>query len=238
MAKAKTKDEVATDVAVIPNQEVATVEERQARVGQGSQNVTQRDMMIPRLKLLQKISPEVDKSDAKWIEGAEVGMIMNSVSSELFDATFCVNLSFDHKFTIWKKRKFGSGLFGSGETESECVQMLEDKNEIVEQYDITETPTHLMLLLDSEGEAKGVALLDMPGTKAKVSRRWNTLISEQEGQGNPRFGCIWELSSISEDSPNGSYSNFKVDLVVVAGDETYQAAEAAYDSFFANDTAV
>ena len=216
----------------IGSQEVANIEERSSRVGQGSQNVTQRDIMIPRLKLLQKISPEVDKSDAKFVEGAEVGMIMNSVSNEFMDATFVVNLNFDHSIVVWKKRKFGGGMFGSYANESEAIAALEAAHEVVEQYDIAENPTHLVMLLDGEGNPKGIALLDMPGTKAKISRKWNTLIQEQEDKGNPRFGCIWELSSTSEDSPNGTYANYSIDLVVVAGDEIFDAASAAYDNFF------
>ena len=55
---------------------------------------------------------------------------------------------------------------------------------------------------------------------------------EQEEAGNPRFGCVWELGVSNESSPNGPYYNFDVNFVVVAPDEIYAAAQAAFDTFF------
>ena len=38
--------------------------------GSGLENVTSEDMAIPRLKILQALSPEVNKNDGKYVEGA------------------------------------------------------------------------------------------------------------------------------------------------------------------------
>ena len=208
--------------------------ERQERVGQGSENVTTADLALPRLKLLQALSPEVTKGSAQYIAGAEPGLMMNSLNNNLFNSLFVINLHYDRKVAVWKKRKFGGGMFGSFQTEAEATRALEEKNELVDQYDIVDNPTHLVMLLSDTGEPKGVALLDMPSTKSKVSRKWNSLIAEQEEAGNPRFGCVWELGVSSEQSPNGQYYNFDVNFVVVAPDEIYAAAQAAFDTFFGN----
>lgn len=159
-------------------------------------------------------------------------MIMNNLSNELATSKFVINLHFDHKVVVWKKRKFGGGMWGSYETEADARVALEEANEIAEQYDISENPTHLVMLLSDEGEPQGVALLDMPGTKAKVSRRWNSLISEKEADGHPRFGCVWELGVSSESNQNGPYYNYHIEFITEAPDEIYAAAEAAFDAFF------
>lgn len=213
---------------------VTNIEERQERVGQGSENVTTSDLALPRLKLLQALSPEVTKSSAQYIQGAEPGFIMNSLNGNLHNSLFVINLHYDRKTVVWKKRKFGAGMFGTFETESEALMALEEKKEIVDQYDIIDNPTHLVMMLSDTGEPKGIALLDMPGTKAKVSRKWNSLIAEQEEAGNPRFGCVWELGVNDASSPNGPYYNYDVNFVVVAPDEIYAAAQAAFDAFFGN----
>ena len=213
---------------------VTNIEERQTRVGQGSENVTTADLALPRLKLLQALSPEVTKGSAQFVQGAEPGLIMNSLNSNLYSGLFVINLHYDRKTSVWKKRKFGGGMFGSFETEAEALRALEEKNEVVDQYDIVDNPTHLVMLLSETGEPKGVALLDMPSTKSKVSRKWNSLIAEQEEAGNPRFGCVWELGVSNESSPNGPYYNYDVNFVVVAPDEIYEAAQAAFDTFFGN----
>lgn len=213
---------------------VTNIDERQERVGQGSENVTTSDLALPRLKLLQALSPEVTKASAQYVAGAEPGFIMNSLNGNLHNSLFVINLHYDRKIVVWKKRKFGAGMFGTFETEAEAIQALEEKNEIVDQYDIVDNPTHLVMMLSDIGEPKGIALLDMPGTKAKVSRKWNSLIAEQEEAGNPRFGCVWELGVSSETSQNGAYYNYGVNFVVVAPDEIYAAAQAAFDTFFGN----
>lgn len=205
---------------------------RQQRVGQGSESVTARDMAIPRLKLLQQMNEEVMHGNAKYIEGARAGLILNSVSRELYNALFVINLNFTHKVVVWRKRAAGSGMFGTFDDEVQARAALADAGEDEGNYDITDNPEHLVLILSPEGEPKGYALLDLPGTKAKISRQWNTLIHEQEQIGNPRFGCVWQLGVQSESNTKGNYYNFSVKLVVQAPDEIYAAAEAARDAFF------
>jgi len=219
-----------TDVAI--KGQATNLERRQQQVGRGSENVTKDDLALPRLKLLQALNPEVTKGSAQYIPEAETGMIMNSLNSKLFNKLFIINLHYDRKTVVWRKRKFGGGMFGTYMDEAEALQALADAKEDAAQYDISDNPTHLVMLLSDSGEPMGVALLDMPGTKAKISRKWNSLIAEQEEAGNPRFGCVWELGVTNETSQNGPYFNYDIDFVVVAPDEIYAAAENAFNSFF------
>ena len=50
----------------------------EADANAGSQNMTQEDLALPFLKVLGQLSPEVNKQNAKFITGAEPGMIVNS----------------------------------------------------------------------------------------------------------------------------------------------------------------
>ena len=66
------------------NGALATVNfETDASVQTGT--VTQDDLALPFLKILGQLSPEVNKRDGKYVEGAEPGMIYNSVTGELFN---------------------------------------------------------------------------------------------------------------------------------------------------------
>ena len=49
--------------------------------GSGLENVTSEDMAIPRLKILQALSPEVNKNDGKYVEGASAGDVINTVTN-------------------------------------------------------------------------------------------------------------------------------------------------------------
>lgn len=205
---------------------------RESRVGQGSQNVSTADMAIPRIKLLQATNPEVQPSEAQFVEGAQAGMLMNSLNNELYTSLFVINLHFTRCVNAWRKRTMGGGLFGSFDTEAEAIAKLEAEGEPVSNYDISENPTHLILLINEDGEPQGIALLDMPSSKIKKSKKWNSLIAEQEKQGNPRFGCVWQLSVVADKNNKGPFSNLDVELVAHAPDEIYAAATNAYDSFF------
>ena len=52
----------------------------------GSEDVTANDVIIPRLDIIQGLSPQKDKTHAKYIKGAEEGVIFNSVTGELYDS--------------------------------------------------------------------------------------------------------------------------------------------------------
>lgn len=222
-----------TTIASASAKEIAT---RSQNVGKGSEGVRASDMAIPRLKLLQMISPEVTPGHAQQVEGATAGMYMNSVSNELHSSLFVVNLNFTRKTVIWRKRKSGGGMVATCESEAEARTYLQEQGLNESDHDISENPTHLVLMLDEAGVPKGVALLDMPGTKIKVSKKWNSLISEQEEAGNPRFGCVWQLGVKSESNNSGNFFNNSVEFITTAPKDIYEAAETAYNAFFGGST--
>ena len=52
----------------------------------GAQNISQEDLALPFLKILGQLSPEVNKRDGKYVEGAEPGKIINTVTNALYDS--------------------------------------------------------------------------------------------------------------------------------------------------------
>ena len=50
----------------------------EADANQGAQNISQEDLALPFLKILGQLSPEVNKRDGKYVEGAEPGKIINT----------------------------------------------------------------------------------------------------------------------------------------------------------------
>ncbi len=57
----------------------------EADANMGAQNISQEDLALPFLKILGQLSPEVNKRDGKYVEGAEPGKIINTVTNELYD---------------------------------------------------------------------------------------------------------------------------------------------------------
>ena len=58
----------------------------EADANQGTDNMSQDDLALPFLKVLGQLSPEINKVHAKYKEGAEPGMILNTVSGQLMMA--------------------------------------------------------------------------------------------------------------------------------------------------------
>ena len=65
----------------------------EADANQGAENMSQDDMALPFLKVLGQLSPEVNKVHAKYIEGAEPGMILNTVSGQCYDGAKGVDVT-------------------------------------------------------------------------------------------------------------------------------------------------
>ena len=53
----------------------------EADANAGSQNISQEDLALPFLKVLGQLSPEVNKKNSKYAQGAEPGMIINTVTN-------------------------------------------------------------------------------------------------------------------------------------------------------------
>ena len=84
----------------------------EADADKGSQNMTQEDLALPFLKVLGQLSPEVNKRDGKYVEGAEPGMILNTVTNEVFDGTKGIDVLpvfYERKYVEWQDRGEGNG---------------------------------------------------------------------------------------------------------------------------------
>lgn len=203
-------------------------EHLQHGTGAGNENVSSDDMTIPRLDVIQQLSPQLDPSNPKYIEGAKLGHIFNSLTSDLYQHCFVVNLHYDTRWQVFKKRKFGGGFEGSFLTEAEALAYLDANGLPRDQYDVAETAIHKCLLLDDNGLPDQPVLIYMSGSKMKVSKDWNSAIRLKDPRAD-RFASVWTLSSVGEKNRQGQpYQNFKVDFAGWAGEALYEAAKQAY----------
>ena len=204
--------------------------------GAGNENVSTDDMTVPRLDIIQQLSPQLDPSNAKFIEGAKLGHVFNSLTGELYTHCFVINLHYETRYQIFKKRKFGGGFEGSYDSEAEALAYLDTNNLPRDQYDVPETAIHKCLLLDENGQPDQPVLVYMSGSKQKVSKEWNSQIRLKDPRAD-RFASVWTLSSVGEKNRQGQpYQNFKVDFAGWAGEDLYEEAKGLYGSIAGNRT--
>jgi hypothetical protein len=222
---------------VVPQQGGAIVDSRpdflKKGQGRGQENVTHQDLIIPRLEVVQSLSPARDKRHQDYIEGAEEGQLYNSVTRELYgeDVTV-VPVFFLKEWLVWKDRKKGGGFRGAFANKTDAQLAIKDlkdpktgKLEDPDDYAIVDTNQMFCLLLTPEGNQQIV--ISMAKSKAKVARKWNSLI---QLSGDDSFAKAYVVESVQEANAAGeNYFNIKVSPKGYVSEAIYTEAEKLYE---------
>ena len=202
---------------------------RDKAVVRGAENVTTDDMIIPRIELVQALSPARKKTDAAYIEGAEEGMLYNNVTRELYgEGVTVVPVYYTKQFLVWKDRKSGgggsNGFRGAFATEALARDAITQLAE--EGLEVSDTAQHFVLV--KTGDAWQEAVISMAKSKMKVSKRWNSLIRMTN---TDSFSRAYKLSAITEtNARNESYFNFGITPLGFIPKDVYDRAEKLYET--------
>jgi len=199
--------------------------------GLGNELITPAHLQTPRVKQLQQLSNEVDENHSEYIEGAKPGDFINTVTRENYGKDiYVVNVRFTEEYVVWKKREKGGGLVGSFETQAEALRSLENQGLNVDDYEITQTQSHLLLRKDADsGELSGTPFIfDCTSSKLRVSREWNTQIAQLGGD---RFSALWKMTSAQTANRAGQkFYNIAVSNQGWVTDEDYAFAKGVFQA--------
>jgi len=196
--------------------------------GRGSENVTTEDLVIPRLEVLQALSPMCTKGNADYNKAADPGMLMNSVTKQLYGTeVFVVPVHYSKQWLVWKDRKQGGGFFGAYPDQESANDRAQQEGGEKAGVTAIDTPTHLCLLINRETGHVDEVMVSMPRTKAKISRQWNSMIRMAGGD---RFARVYRITSNSEKNANGDFYNFAVAQSGFPAKGLYERAEKLWAS--------
>ena len=188
----------------------------------GSEAVEQEDLIIPRLEIIQSLSPARKKDKPEYIEGAEEGMLFNTVTRELYGTeVFIVPVMFLKEYLLWINRDAGGGFRGAFKTREEAARR---SAEVSEAHEIVDTAEHLCLLIN--GDSVEEVMISMSRSKMKVSRNFNSLVRILKGD---RFSHVYKVITVLEKNQRGEFFNFKISEVGVPSREIYLLAEQLYE---------
>ena len=217
-----------TDVALVAKNVPAHVSKSS---GLGNEDVSAEHLQTPRVKQLQQLSNEVDENHSEYIEGAKPGDFINTITRENYGKEmYVINIKFTEEFVIWRKREKGGGLVGSYSSQKDAYTYLEAEGLAVEDYDIIQTQSHLLLRKDAEtGELSGQPFIfDCSSSKLRVSREWNTQLKLAGGD---RFSSLWKMSSAqTQNRASQKFYNIAVENQGWVTDEDYAASKKLYES--------
>ena len=225
-------------VAEKKNSALATFD-MEADAAQGAQNISQEDLALPFLKILGQLSPEVNKRDGKYVEGAEPGKIINTVTNELFDKISVVPCHYKRQYIEWQDRGTSSGApvaihDADSDIVSQTTRGKDYKDRLANGNYLDNTASHFVLTL---GDTPSTALISMKSTQLKISRKWNSMMSGIKLKGKnglytpASFSHIYKLKTTQMSNDKGTWFGWEVSKVGPITDASiYQQAKTFSDS--------
>jgi hypothetical protein len=222
----------------------------EADADKGSQNMTQEDLALPFLKVLGQLSPEVNKRDGKYVEGAEPGMILNTVTNEVFDGTKGINVLpvfYERKYVEWQDRGEGKGApvaihDASSDIMSQTTRDKSFKDRLPSGNYLENTANHYVVVL---GDSPQTALISMKATQLKISRKWNSIMMGIKLQGKnglftpPTYSHIYNLKTVQMSNDKGTWFGWEVSKVGPVSDQNvYGIAKSFADQVGKGDVQV
>jgi len=226
------------------NQEVTTKKENalavnmfEADADKGSQNMTQDDLALPFLKVLGQLSPEVNKRDGKYVEGAEPGMILNTVTNEVYNGTKGIEVLpvfYERKYVEWQDRGEGKGApvaihNADSDIVSTTTRDKSFKDRLPNGNYLENTANHYVVVL---GKSPTTAMISMKATQLKISRKWNSIMMGIKLQGKnglftpPTYSHIYSLKTVQMSNDKGTWFGWEVSKVGPVSDKgVYEIAK-------------
>jgi len=190
--------------------------------GLGMQEVTAADMAVPFLRILAQLSPQVNKRDGAYVQGAEPGMIYNTVANEVYsgeEGILVVPCYTNTRFVEWKPREKGGGYVASYMGTDPIVNTTrkDDRGQDILPNGnlLSKTAQWFVLLLHPENGAQR-CLITMSSTQLKKSRSWVTTTRSIMGKGAngpfvmPIMSQVYRLKTTEERNDKGSWFGWDI----------------------------
>ena len=212
----------------------------EADANQGLGQLGMDDLAIPFLRILTDSSAQIKKRDSQYVEGAESGMIYNTLTKEIFDGDKGLDVipcSYQRQYIEWMDRGKGTGapvkIYSSDSDIITETQKGDDRKDRLSNGNyIEDTANHFVLFKNSQGLWEQ-ALIAMKSTQRKKSKRWNSLMLGLKLKGEkglftpPSYSHIYSLKTIAESNDLGEWFGWDVSRIGPIEDaDLYSQAKA------------
>ena len=188
------------------------------------------------LRVLGQLSPECNKRDAKYVDGAEPGMIFNTVTKQLYDGEAGVNVIpcfYKREYVEWSDR--GEGTSAPVAIHSVDSGIIKDATRDASYKDrlpngnyLENTASYFVTIDDGTS-----ALISMKSTQLKVSRSWNSKMNSiklkgKNGMFTPAmYSHVYNLKTVQQSNDKGTWFGWTVEKVGPVQDkDLYEAAKS------------
>lgn len=184
----------------------------------GLENVTSRDLIIPRITILQALSPQLNRKKSEFIQGAEMGDFCDTALGDVYKEMILVPCYYATILLEWAPRETGKGLVANHgmnrDILKDCRKDEKQRNWHGDNL-VSETATFYCLNITAGGRRVFVPL---SSTNMKAARRWLTLITNERvlrADGSeftpPIFYRGWKATKTEESNSQGDWFGWKFD---------------------------
>lgn len=185
----------------------------------GMQNVTAQDILVPRLTIIQALSPQLKKKDPNYIPGAEVGHICDVGTGELFqDGILFLPVYYRKDYLEWAPRASGGGLVNvhsDPKILDTCRPNDKKQPTTPEGNIIQETAQFYGFNISADFRP---SFIPMASTQLKKGRKWLTLAGSEKlhrGDGSsytpPLWYRVYSLTTAEESNSQGDWMGWKIE---------------------------
>ena len=208
----------------------------------GFENVKTSSLGLPILKLLQNGSGEAQKRNHNYVEGAEPGMLLNTVTKKLYNGAEGIEVIPCHyklEYQEWADFGTGSGrpenIFDANSDILSKTKNEMGKDRLENGNYILTVGQHYVLIRD--GISTENALISMSSSQGKVSRKWNSMMMSITLDGKegpytpPSFSHKYRLTSVLNSGKGNQWYGYNVTKVgPVEEPALYERAKKFYTS--------
>tara|TARA_X000001388_G_scaffold28252_1_gene19939 strand:- start:243 stop:1046 length:804 start_codon:yes stop_codon:yes gene_type:complete len=182
------------------------------------------ELQIPFLRIAQAMSPQLKKSENKFIPGCSQGDLFNTVTGEFWsgeDGIYVIPCYQDTKYLEFVPRGTTSpegktGFQGEIAPNDPVLQQAKrdgSKEILPNGNELIKSDQHYCIIVS--GDVPQFAILDMKVSQLKISRRWKTQIAmlkikNKDGKAvTPSlYSNVWKFSTVEESNPGGTFFNY------------------------------
>ena len=190
--------------------------------GAGFSEVTTDDLAIPFLRILAQLSPQVNKRDGAYVEGAEAGNIYNTVLNEVYDGVEGVIVIPSHyyrRFVEWTPREKGGGYVQSYTPDDPIVSTTtrdERGQDVLPNGNYLANTAHFFVINLHPTMGAQRALITMTSTQLKKARKWLTQAQGLTAKGKngvytlPLMSQAYKLTTVQEQNDKGTWFGWEI----------------------------
>lgn len=149
-----------------------------SRANQGMERVGMADIIMPRVNILQDLSPQVKPRMPEFVEGAKPGMLYNAATRAISDAMSVLPCHYVRHYIEWKpgRKGFVADHGEAGEQLMKATRRNDDNYDVLPNGNLlVPTPTWYCLDLATRQQI----VIPMPRTQSKPSRQWMSLATSE-----------------------------------------------------------